>query len=290
MEIIDAQIHPPAPRLGGWDESGGEEEYRLSTELALASMEAAGVDRAVISWDVGWPEFAATHFPDKFVSTVGRHYGDHAWLEAPDFEEQFEEFVSKPGVVGYRQLLNHPDKDAQQLKSGGFDRLFETCQKLEIPLLIMVSGEPSLAAPIAQKYPNLQLVLDHLAMLQPPYQTPDNPPWKALPELLELAQHENIALKLVGAPTLSAEPYPFRDLWAPLNQIVESFGPERLMWGTDIQGVIGRIAHYTTDVDYPGLHNYGEAVGYLRDTDQLSQSEKEMIFAGTARRVFNWPT
>lgn len=292
MEIIDAQIHQPAAWLVEPDEdeqegfgAGGEEEWALATEIALAYMDAAGVDRAVISWDIGWCEFAARHVPDRFASTP-----EAPDAEAPDFDEQFVDLIGRPGVVGLRAALNWPDESAEKLKRGGLDPLFKACDEHSVPLMVMSGGEPELASLIAKEHPNLSLIIDHIGMKQPPvWQEADTPPFKKLPQLLELAQYDKVTVKFSGAPTLTAEPYPFRDLWPHLNQIVEAFGPERLMWGTDIQRVNGRVAHSTWDFDFVGRHSYGEAVGFLRDTDQLSQSDKEQIFAGTLRRVLGWP-
>ena len=36
-------------------------------------------------------------------------------------------------------------------------------------------------------------------------------------------------------------------------------------------------------------HYYSDAVGYLRDTTELSPADKELIFGGTLRRVLRWP-
>jgi L-fuconolactonase len=142
---------------------------------------------------------------------------------------------------------------------------------------------------------------------------PDSPPFRQLPGVLELAQFPNVAMKLSAAPTLSLEPYPFEDLWEPVLRIVEAFGPERLMWGTDIQRVARRInmrppgyeqltaeqkrehaarqQQYTEfgAAGYVGKHTYAEAVGFVRDTTRLSAHEKAEILGGTLRRLLRWP-
>jgi L-fuconolactonase len=105
---------------------------------------------------------------------------------------------------------------------------------------------------------------------------PDPEPFAALGELVALAVLPNVAVKFSGAPTLSRGPYPFGDLWPHLHRVVESFGPERLIWAAD----------------YPRVddHSYGEALGYILYSDELSQSDKALILGGAARRVFAWPT
>jgi hypothetical protein len=60
------------------------------------------------------------------------------------------------------------------------------------------------------------------------------------------------------------EPYPHKDVWPYLHQVIEAFGPKRLIWGNDW-------------------------VGYWRDTNEISQHDKELIFGETIRRVLRWP-
>ena len=88
---------------------------------------------------------------------------------------------------------------------------------------------------------------------------------------------------------LSREPYPHRDLWPRLHPVIEAFGPERLMWGSDYTRL--RMGVGTTDrgprEEWGGL--YSDAVNYLRDTSELSEADKATIFAGTIRRVLEWP-
>ena len=49
-----------------------------------------------------------------------------------------------------------------------------------------------------------------------------------------LAKHTNVAVKASGMPSLSTEPYPFRDLHPHIRTLVDAFGPRRTFWGTDL--------------------------------------------------------
>ena len=53
-------------------------------------------------------------------------------------------------------------------------------------------------------------------------------------QLLALAKHANVAIKVSAAPGYSSEPYPFRNIHPHLRAIYDAFGPERMLWGTDI--------------------------------------------------------
>ena len=52
--------------------------------------------------------------------------------------------------------------------------------------------------------------------------------------MLALAKLPNVAVKLSGAPSTSSEAYPYRNIHKYLQQIIETFGPDRCFWGTDI--------------------------------------------------------
>lgn len=289
MEIIDAQIHKPATWLE-WSHDSSEADSRLATEISLAYMDAAGVDRAVMSANAAemeWAESARSQFPDRLAITPSNVFDP----TTPGVEEQMTELFSKPYVLAYRHALNIPADAPDKLKAGVFDPIFATCQKVGLPLMVLSLGQAELANYVVERFPDLQVIVDHLGLPQPPLgQVADDPPFKNFPQVLELAKHENVAVKFSAAPTLSLEPYPFNDLWPHVSKLVDAFGIDRLMWGTDIMRVTGRIAGKAMDVDFPGLHSYAEAVGFVRDTDHLSQSDKEQIFAGTLRKILGWPT
>ena len=50
---------------------------------------------------------------------------------------------------------------------------------------------------------------------------------------MNLAIHDNIAVKITGACTLSYKAFPYNDIWEPLGRIFDAFGIDRCMWGTD---------------------------------------------------------
>jgi len=90
------------------------------------------------------------------------------------------------------------------------------------------------AGTIAERNPETRIIIDHMG--RPPAATgiKGSEAWTNLTDLLRLGKHPNVAVKATGAPSYSAEPYPFTDIHGHLHQIFEAFGPERMFWGTDI--------------------------------------------------------
>ena len=119
------------------------------------------------------------------------------------------------------------------------------------------------------------LVLDHLGLEQPFHPPAPTEPFADLPRLLTLAEHDNVAVKITGACTLSSEPYPYEDIWDPLCRVFDAFGLDRCLWGTD----------WTRAVN---LLTYEQGVEPFRRTDRLSEDERAVLMGGALQRIYDW--
>jgi L-fuconolactonase len=288
MEVIDAQIHvweiaPSRP----WDPAfdyGTDREHPFPIEYALAAMDAIGIEAAVISlppsyrspmadgvyrYDNSYAEEAALRYPGRFASVQRWDPRD------PELDRLAKELRDRPGTLGVRATLVS-DEEWEIFRAGGYEPLFTAAERHQVPLMFFVSGHADEAGRVARAHPELTLVIDHLGLRQPPYMPADPDPFERLPLTLGLARFPNVSIKLSGAPSLSREPYPFADLWPALHRVVEAFGPDRLMWGSDVTRV-------------RSLHNWSQAVDFIRCVDELSQADKEAILAHSLRRILRWP-
>jgi L-fuconolactonase len=128
---------------------------------------------------------------------------------------------------------------------------------------------------IAQRFPSLQLVVDHLgifdvAMLDRTMRGT----WDGIDGLFGLAAYPNVAVKLTSVPYISRDPYPYADAWPHIHAVIDAFGVDRLMWGSDAF-IFG----------FP----YDESIEFIRASDALAADEKAMILGGALRRVMRWP-
>jgi predicted TIM-barrel fold metal-dependent hydrolase len=167
--------------------------------------------------------------------------------------------------------------------------MFAAAEKQGVPVF---GGfrQAAAVAPIAEAHPKLTIIVDHFGISQPPVYKQKPDPWDELPITLALAKYSNVHVKFSGAPALSREPYPHADIWPHLHQVIEAFGPDRLMWASDFTRMRmseGNTAENGPKSAWGGL--YSDAVGFLRDTAEVSQDVKEQIFSGTIRRVLGWP-
>src|SRR5207249_3051312 len=140
-------------------------------------------------------------------------HGRHAIKpDAPDLEDRIRQARSRPGVVAIRIVPAVWPEEVERTKAGGYERAFAAGEEQGIAVFRMVSGHLDLVPAIAERHPDLRLIVDHVGLPQPPAETPDTPPFKRLPELLALAGYGNVAVKLCGMQALSHDAYPFRDV------------------------------------------------------------------------------
>lgn len=283
MEIVDAQVHIWEPDRPGrpWDAAFRRSGWPIARSEAVGdaflveTMDRLGVKAAVVvstshyGWDCGyWLEAAARH-PGR-LGVVGR-----LDPSAPDLEDLVGAWRMHPFALGLRVLLIS-DRDRDEVRGGRYRRLFAAAERHAVPICIYPPRHLADIVPIADAHPELQLVIDHLGLPQPPTVARDGDPWQRLPDLLALARYPNVAVKVSAAPALSREGFPYRDLWPHLHRIVTAFGAERLLWGTDWQRL-------------RGLVTYEQGIRYLTETNELSPSDKEQLCGMTLRRVFGWP-
>jgi L-fuconolactonase len=290
--IVDGQLHEPGPHLD-WPEDP-EPRNRAMTEIALAWMEAAGVDKALLQPATEWGAYAAAQRPDTFAYVPGFFHEPGA--ELPDYAAAVDELVARPGVKALRLFYAYPPggENAARFERGDFDPLLRACEQRRIPLFVFATRWLHLLPRAIEAHPDLTLIVDHLGLPQPPMDERESPPWRSLGALLDLARYPNVAVKLCGAPALSEQGPPFADVWPHLDRIIEAFGADRLLWASDQSRFHGRIGFHVRIPDafgpYPGRHTYAQSVGLFRDAPHLSEAEKALILGGTLSRLLGWPS
>jgi L-fuconolactonase len=225
--VVDSQVHI-------WDAGSPPPHHRQTpygAEDLLADMDIAGVSGAVLvppTWDPGGnlPSLrAAVRYPKHFT-VMGL-----IDVTAADVTDQLRTWSATPGMTGVRLSFNKPTTRAQ-LVDGALDPLWAAAADHDVPLMILAPGLLPVIAQLARSYPQLRIIVDHLAI---PRGLKGAKAFEHLPELLAIARYPNIAVKAAGIPGYSVnEPFPFASLHEPLRQVFEAFGPNRMFWGTDL--------------------------------------------------------
>ncbi len=175
---------------------------------------------------------AETHFLLDLASQYPWIRGVVGWvdLRSPDVAERLAELATNPCFRGVRHLVQGEPNDAFLLEPDvvrGISAL--TPLGLTYDLLLVPRQLPA-AAQLAAQLPNQRFVLDHIA--KPLIKDGVLEPWAS--DLGALALHPNVYCKLSGLITEADwAAWQPSDLRGYIDVVVESFGVERLLWGSD---------------------------------------------------------
>ena len=272
--IIDSQVHayeannPSRPWQGflqGPAQATGDDMVKAMGEV--------GVDGALLV-----SPFSLYGYDASYALEVHRAHPDKFGLIKPfdvksgTIREDLLEWASIPSVVGARLMLS--ESGIQGIETG-IREMFSAASDGDIPVNVYCSGNLSAFKELAKTYPNTQLVIDHLGLEQPFIPPPPEDPFSDIGQVIEFSKFDNVAIKISGACTLSHRPFPYDDIWEPLERIFKAFGFERCMWGTD----------WTRAVE---LLTYEQGVESFRLTDSISDNERNMLMGGALSKIYNW--
>ena len=275
MPILDSQVHayerdhpgrPWAAVLHGPPEVTGDEMVR--------AMDAVGVDGAVLVSPFTMYRYDASYAIDVHAA----HPGRFALIKPvdpadPAVADRIAQWAAQDGAVAVRIMMTRGV--SSDPADPGINRVLAAAAKHSLPVNLLCWGRLEQVDRMAARNPNTRLVIDHLGLQQPFEPPPPMEPFADLPQVLKLAAHANVAIKISGACTLSREPYPYNDIWAPLGRIFEAFGFDRCMWGTDWTRAVA-------------LLTYQQGVDAFRLTDRLSDGDRAALMGGTLQRVYDW--
>ena len=275
MPILDAQVHayernhPGRPWVGtlyGPPEVTGDQ--------MVAAMDEAGVDGAILVSPFSMYRFDASYalevyaaHPDRFRLVKPVDPTDPAVVDT------IAEWASTEGTVGIRIFLR--DEASTDPADPGINRVLAAAAAHSLPVNLASRGRLDQAGQLAARNRNTRLVIDHLGLAQPHEPPPPAEPFADLPKLLALAAHDNVAVKISGACTLSHEPFPYNDIWDPLGRVFDAFGFDRCMWGTDWTRAVGMLT-------------YKQGVDAFLVTDRLSETERTALMGRTLQQVYDW--
>lgn len=276
MPIIDAQLHayernhsgrPWHAVLTGPDEVTGDQ--------TVAVLDAAGVDGAILVSAFTMYRYDASYA----IEVRNRHSNRFALVKPvdpsnPAVAEVIADWKRTPGAVGVRMLLLRSGL-ATDPADPGLNRVLAEAARLSMPVNLHIAGRLDQGIELIRRNPDTQIVVDHLGLVQPHEPPKPAEPWAELPKVLTLAEMKNVAIKITGACTLSLEPFPYNDIWNPVCRMIDAFGIDRCMWGTDWT----RAVKFLT---------YAQGVDAFRATNCISESDKVKLMGGTAARIYGW--
>jgi L-fuconolactonase len=175
------------------------------------------------------------------------------------------------GICGIRHLI-HREADPDWIVRPAVEPGLRLLERLGLPfdVVAVFPDHLRLVPVIADRHPDLVLVIDHLA--KPPIRRDGWASWRR--ELLAAGERPNVVAKLSGLDTAIGNDWTEEELRPSVDVALEAFGPDRLMFGSDWP--VCRL-----------VSEYAEVVAATRRLiADLTIAEQDAILGDTARRVY----
>ena len=209
----------------------------------LEDMDAAGVDESVI---VTTPTYGRGRRANEYTMRSIEAHPDRLYgvglMDFFDDENTVRESVRR--VVGHDRMLGvrmhapfeyaeiptELDRTADWIADDALEPVWDELARQDAALFIFPKADQlSLVADLAADHPDVPVVIDHMAW---PDETtdPEEAPWT---EFQAVADAPNTYVKISSLPRSAEDPWPYPDLHGYVRNLLEWFGADRLMLGSD---------------------------------------------------------
>jgi L-fuconolactonase len=232
VPVIDGHHHlwRYTPEEFGWiDDTMKALQRDFLPEDLEREMESTAVDGTVAVQ--ARQSLEETHWLCSLAQKTPQIRGVVGWapIASPEFPKALDEITSLPTLVGLRHIVQA--ELAGYLDSAAFNQGIRhlTATGLAYDILIF-ERQMEEAIRFVDRHPNQRFVLDHLA--KPRIGAGELEPWRTC--LRELSRRPNVTCKISGLVTEADwHTWTIETLRPYLDFCVESFGPSRLIAGSD---------------------------------------------------------
>ena len=218
--------------------------------------------QSVYSTDNSYMLDSARRYPGIF-SVVGMIDHDTANIEEKMYEDK------KAGVRAYRVILPMGNSEGF-LDDSGYKRMFKIAADTDqaICLLSHPDGLSEINR-ICKDYEDTIIVIDHMARIGEVNEILD----EHIDLLCNLSRYPNVYVKLSRFHALGNRHEEHEDLLPLINRVIETFGQDRVMWGSDSPYQVVE-------------ESYSNSINLVRYNLGLSDSELSAVLSDTANKVF----
>ena len=196
------------------------------------------------------------------------------WLDLArqDLAEQVERLRAGGPLVGVRHQMQAEADPGEWLQRPDVQASLASLGEIGLPCdLMLYPADLELAAATVHRHPSTVFVVDHIG--KPDVADGQFQSWAS--GLGGIAEAPNAFCKLSGITTLSGhDEWSVDQIRSYVDYVLEAFGPDRVMFGSDWP-----LCRLTAS--YPQV-----VAGVEQLIESLSASEKESVWAGTARKVY----
>ena len=270
--ILDAHLHVWDLAVSDYSWQGdGPLHTSFTPAMAGAELDRADVDAAILV------QAEDSERDTAYLLDVAEHHswavGVVGWVQLDEpatAQRQLDRWSEHPAFCGVRHLV-HDDPRDDFLALPQVRRSLAVLGARGLPFEVPDAWPRHLDATVdlARALPQVPIVLDHLG--KPPTDPADRSRWAQL--ITRLAACPNTCAKLSGlqAPDRPFTPDAVRPAW---DVALEAFGATRLMFGGDWP--------MTTEFGgYPASLSVALALA-----EELSDAERDQLFAGTAQQTY----
>ena len=283
--IVDTHVHiwevPPFAPVGPTrPDQGGGPKVAGTAELLLEDMDANGVDWTVIvqtstsTWDNGYIAESAAKYPARLIP--------HGLVDPldPDNTSIASRWMDDYGMRGFRfhpmyYDVDDPAEGKILTKPETQDMLAAIEKRGGIVQIHCWAHHADQMDVAAARFPGIMWLIDHMMYPYPKWAADD---WASYNQVLNLARHPNVFMKISDVHNRSEEDYPHRDMHPLVKRAIGTFGVERCLWGTGYPG------HFRVGANWPPLD--GELRIIREGLDWLSDSDVSAILGDNAARIW----
>ena len=273
MVRIDAHQHFWSLERGdyGWLTPDKEPIYRDFLPADLKPLlAAAGIEGTILVQAA--PTVAETEFMLGLASEEPFIRGVVGWVdfENPSAPEDIARLSKQSALVGLRPMIQDIADDAWMLGEGlvtAFGALIAA--DLTFDALTLPRHLPALRA-LLLRHPNMRTVIDHGS--KPMIRDRIMDGWDQ--DMVALASETSVFCKLSGLVTEAHADWTVDDLRPYVDHLLDTFGPDRLIWGSDWP-VCTLASSYGRWVEVTGELLFG-----------LTEGETSAILGGNAARAY----
>lgn len=278
--LVDAHAHVWSDDLekyplGPWATKANMKPATFTAEELLTIVRPHGVERVVLI------QHAPLHgYDNSYILDCAKARPDTLSVVAmvnertPDLKERLRDLRDQ----GARGIRIGPTKHADRtlnvdppnwLKAPGQQALWKHAAELGVAVCPLLGPEFLLSLdPMCEQYPDTTVVIDHFAHI-------DMAKPETVAALTRLSRHPNVCVKVSAFYKFGDQKAPYDDVAPMVMKMVDAFGPDRLMWASDLPYQLNNG------------NTYADAIGLMKDgLSDLSDSERQAMLRGTANRVF----
>ncbi len=208
------------------------------------------------------------------LDTIARYPGVFSGVAQVDGDPRPRQSMlalAKQGVRGFRLVAVDQSPD-RWLAGDEMSAIWKCAADERLVLgLLMAPAHLESVGRMCERYPQTPVVIDHLARIGIDGQIRS----AEVDRLCGLARHKQLHVKISAFYALGRRQAPYLDLGLMIRRVRDSFGPQRLMWGSDSP----------FQVNAP--HTYRDSIELLRTRlDFLSADDRRCLLRTTAQRLF----